>query len=112
MQPEALKYLYDIREAALKIRRFTDGKAEGDYLSDELLQSATERQFEIIGEAVNKLCKEFPNVGQSIPDYRKMIAFRNMLIHGYAVVDPVVVWGVVEGSVPVLLDSLAELMPD
>ena len=28
MQPEALQYLYDIREAALKIRRFTDGKAE------------------------------------------------------------------------------------
>jgi len=25
-----------------------------------------------------------------------MIAFRNMLIHGYAVVDPVIVWGVVE----------------
>ncbi|MGX1203519.1 hypothetical protein ACSSVV_004002 [Marinobacter sp. MBR-105] len=33
MQPEALKYLFDIREAALKIRRFTDGKAEGDDLS-------------------------------------------------------------------------------
>ena len=41
-----------------------------------------------------------------------MIAFRNMLIHGYAVVDPVVVWGVVEGSVPVLSDSLAVLMLD
>tara|TARA_R100000322_G_scaffold169679_2_gene142561 strand:- start:463 stop:579 length:117 start_codon:yes stop_codon:yes gene_type:complete len=36
MQPEALKYLYDIREAALKIRRFTDGKAEGDDLSGGL----------------------------------------------------------------------------
>ena len=67
MQPEALQYLYDIREAALKIRRFNDGKAEGDYLSDELLQSATERQFEIVGEAVNKLCKEFANVGSRFP---------------------------------------------
>jgi uncharacterized protein with HEPN domain len=112
MQPEALKYLYDIKEAALKVRRFTKGKKERDYLSDELLQSATERQFEIIGEAVNKLCKEFPAVGQSIPDYRKMIAFRNMLIHGYAVVDPVIVWGVVESNVPVLLECLAEMMPD
>lgn len=46
MQPEALKYLYDIKEAVLKIRRFTEGKAEGEYLSDELLRSATERQFE------------------------------------------------------------------
>jgi uncharacterized protein with HEPN domain len=41
-----------------------------------------------------------------------MIAFRNMLIHGYAVVDPVIVWGVVENNVPVLLECLEELMPD
>lgn len=111
MQPEALKYLYDIREAALKIERFTTGKDEQDYLNDELLQSATERQFEIVGEAVNKLCREFPEVGQSVPDYQKMIAFRNMLIHGYAVVDPVIVWGVVEENLQGLLDRLDELMP-
>jgi uncharacterized protein with HEPN domain len=86
MQPEALKYLYGIREAAFKIRRFTTGKDEQDQLCDKLLQSATGRQFEIIGEAVNKLCNDFPDVGQSIPDHRKMIAFRNMLIHGYAVI--------------------------
>ncbi|WP_328185541.1 HepT-like ribonuclease domain-containing protein [Marinobacter sp. OP 3.4] len=91
MQTEALKYLYDIREAALKIQCFTANKDEQDYLNDELLQSATERQFEIIGEALNKLCKAFPEVGESIPDYQKMIGFRNMLIHGYAVVDPVIV---------------------
>src|SRR5690554_1908676 len=112
MQPEALKYLYDVREAALKIQRFTAGKDEQDYFRDELLQSATERQFEIIGEAVNKLCQNFPSVGQSIPDYRKMIAFRNMLIHGYAVVDPIIVWGVVESSLPDLLKHLNELMPE
>jgi uncharacterized protein with HEPN domain len=112
MRPEALKYLYDIREAALKIRRFTTGKDEHDYLNDELLQSATERQFEIIGEAVNKLCKDFPRVGQSIPDCRKMIAFRNMLIHGYAVVDPIIVWGVVEENLPELLERLGQLLPD
>ena len=112
MQPEALKYLYDIREAALKVHRFTAGKGEREYVDDELLQSATERQFEIIGEAVNKLCKDFPNVGHSIPDYQKMIAFRNMLIHGYAVVDPIIVWGVVEDNLPDLLERLEQLLPD
>ncbi len=40
-----------------------------------------------------------------------MIAFRNMLIHGYAVVDPVIVWGVVEENLQGLLDCLDELMP-
>lgn len=112
MQPEALKYLYDIREAARRIQRFTTGKGEQDYLSDELLQSAIERQFEIVGEAVSQLCKHFPEVGEPGPDYQKMIAFRNMLIHGYAVVDPVIVWGVVEENLQGLLDCLDELMPE
>ena len=55
MQREALKYLYDINAAAEKILRFVHGKSEDDYLADELLQSAVERQFEIIGEAMGKL---------------------------------------------------------
>ena len=52
MQREALKYLYDILAAAEKVQRFVAGSSEDDYLSDELLQSAVERQFEIIGEAI------------------------------------------------------------
>jgi len=35
-----------------------------------------------------------------------------MLIHGYAVVDPVIVWGVVEENLQGLLDCLDELMPE
>tara|TARA_R110000822_G_scaffold39419_1_gene108335 strand:+ start:398 stop:565 length:168 start_codon:yes stop_codon:yes gene_type:complete len=37
-------------------------------------------------------------LADSITDCRKMIAFRNVLIHGYATVDPVIVWGVVESN--------------
>lgn len=73
MQREALKYLYDIKVAAEKIQRFTKGKAESDYLADELLQSGTERQFEIIGEAIGQLHKLDPETAENIPDFRMMI---------------------------------------
>lgn len=110
MQREALKYLYDIKIAAEKIQRFTQSKGESDYLADELLQSGTERQFEIIGEAIGQLHKLDSAAAESIPDFRKMISFRNILIHGYASVDPVIVWGVVEENLSDLLSCVASML--
>ncbi|WP_349342861.1 HepT-like ribonuclease domain-containing protein [Marinobacter sp. MMG032] len=110
MQREALKYLYDILAAAEKVQRFIAGSSEDDYLSDELLQSAVERQFEIIGEAMGKLHKIAPGEAERFVDYKKMIAFRNVLIHGYATIDPVIVWGVVESNLNDVLNQAREAL--
>ena len=104
MQREALKYLFDISAAAERILRFVHGKNEDDYLADELLQSAVERQFEIIGEAMGKLHKVAPGEAERFTDYKKMVAFRNVLIHGYATIDPEIVWGVVESNLADVLE--------
>lgn len=110
MQREVLKYVFDIKVAAEKIQRFFDGKSESDYLWGELLQSAVERQFEIIGEAIGKLHKADSDLAEGIMDYRKMIAFRNVLIHGYATVDPIIVWGVVEGNLTALIKEVNSIL--
>jgi uncharacterized protein with HEPN domain len=74
---------------------FIEGKAWGDYQEDVLLRSGVERQFEIIGEALNQLSKAIPEAASQIDDLPRIVAFRNILIHGYAVVDDQVVWQVV-----------------
>lgn len=102
MRLEARKYLFDIQRAADRIARFCEGKRFEHYRVDELLRSAVERQFEIIGEALSRLAKDDPGVAEKIPDHRRIIAFRNILIHGYATVDDKIVWGVVEGHLPAL----------
>ena len=112
MQRKTLKYVFDMKAAAEKIQRFVVDKSEADYLASELLQSAVERQFEVIGEAMGKLHKVDPGVAESIADYKKMIAFRNVLIHGYATIDPLIVWGVIESNLENLVKQMTLILDD
>jgi len=75
-----------------------------------MLRSAVERQFEIIGEALNQLLRRESGIREKISDASLVIAFRNRLIHGYASVSDEVVWGVVEGYLPVLSSEVRALL--
>ena len=108
--PDAAKYLWDARRATERIARFTQGRSFDDYLADEMLRAAVERQFEIVGEAFAGLRRADPNCAAAIPDLPRIVAFRNVLIHGYATVDDRLVWGVVERDLPVLLITLTRLL--
>ena len=106
MQLEAKKFLYDIQQSAQLIVKFTDAKTFDNYSEEEMLRSAVERQFEIIGEALSQLAKLDPAIAEKITGYQRIIAFRNILIHGYAQVDDRVVWDVLKENLPVLVNEV------
>ena len=106
MQLEARKYLFDIKEVARLLNLFTDGKSVGDYINDPLLQSAVETQLEIIGEATRNLERHDSSIVAHISDYRKLINFRNILIHGYTEVDDYLVWDLLQHKLPVLVKEI------
>ena len=110
MRLEAKKYLFDIKQAADLLLRFSHGKTFSEFTADPLLRSATERQFEIIGEALNQLSKIDPDTVAAISEYRRIIAFRNILIHGYAEIDHRLVWGILEGKLPELHRQVEALL--
>jgi uncharacterized protein with HEPN domain len=110
MRPEARKFLWDAQQAAALISGFVRGKTFTGYCQDAMLRSAVERQFEIVGEALNALSKIAPEIAAEIPELGRIVAFRNVLIHGYATVDDRLVWGVVEGKLPPLRDAVTRLL--
>lgn len=81
MRHDSRAYLWDVREAADAILRFLAGIDFATYASTEMLYSAVERKFEIIGEALNQLSKTDPALATRIPDLDRIVAFRNLLIH-------------------------------
>jgi len=110
MRPEARKYLHDIVEAGERIASFTLGKTLEDYELDVLLRSAVERQFEIIGEALAQLAHLDEAAAAQISEHRRIISFRNILIHGYTQVDDRIVWDIVQPKLPGLRRDVAELL--
>jgi len=110
MRPEARKCLYDLLQAGENILRFTEGKDRAAYSADDVLRSAVERQFEILGEALNRLTRFDSDLAQQIPEHERVIAFRNVLAHGYDAVDDTVVWDIVRHWLPRLLGQTRLLL--
>jgi len=64
------------------------------------------------GEALAQLVKMDPATGTRITEYKRVVAFRNLLIHGYAQIDHRIVWDVLERKVPALLREAEELLAE
>jgi uncharacterized protein with HEPN domain len=77
-----------------------------------MLRSAVERQLEIVGEALAQLARTDAAVASQIGEYQRIIAFRNILIHGYAEIDHRIVWSVLERKLPVVLSEASNLLGD
>lgn len=112
MQIEAKKFLEDIRQSAERVLEFTRDKTFENYDNDDLLRSAVERQFEIIGEALNRLSQKDSDLVNRIENYKRIISFRNILIHGYNLIDNRVVWDIVQNHLQVMLTQVVAMLEE
>lgn len=95
------KLLTDLQLAVAEIVDFTQKKILKDYLEDRMLQLALEREFEIIGEALNRLERiDEDRLSAHIPEYRRIIGFRNIIAHGYDVIDDATLWDLATNRIP------------
>lgn len=103
MPSEVMALLCDIQKAANLARKFVEGRSFDEYRTDELLHSAVERKFRIVGEAMTQLRKRDQSLAQRFTDYRALIAFQNLLNHGYAAIIHEKVWNILKTKFPALL---------
>lgn len=111
-QHRAPVLLWDAHRAATRILQFVAGRTEADYDADDLLRSAVERQFAIIGEPLSRLRRVNPELAARIHSVSAAIAFRNHLIHGYDVVNNVTVWTTISDDLPKLTEPVAALLKE
>ena len=109
MKEKIEKLLLDISNSIENIESFTKGKTYKDYQHDTLLQSAVERQFEIIGEALNRMERVDEEITEKIGEHRKIVGFRNILAHGYDAVSDRVVWDICVNSLSKLKSDITIL---
>lgn len=110
MRPKTRMYLWDMLRACDLLEQFIAGKSFADYAADVMLQSAVERQLAIVGEALNNALRLDPHLAESVTDARRIIAFRNVLIHGYQTLDPQTIWESLAVGLPVLRRDLETLL--
>ena len=112
MERDPRAWLWDVCQAADRVAEFVRGQGFADYLADVKLRSAIERQLEIVGEALNSLSREAPELVSRIPDARRAIAMRNVLIHAYRNIDNEAVWQTIQVDLPRLRLEAAALLTE
>lgn len=101
--------LEDMLEAALKIKRYTENLDFELFLEDEKTIDATIRNFEIIGEAANRIESEFKLKNSKI-NWNRIRGFRNRLVHHYFGIDHEIVWNIIENDLNDLIYSIQKLL--
>ena len=109
MQLKVLQYLEDIHLACCEIIKYSDGKTYIDYKNNSMFASAVERQLTIIGEATNKLSK---NYNIHLSSESAIIALRNRIVHEYQKLDDKQIWQIIETDLIDLKIEVEKLIKD
>src|SRR5437868_13402087 len=111
MQLEVEHRLRDILGAGEQIQEFVAGLSLDDYLRSPVIRSAVERQLITIGEALSVALQKDPTLHTKITKAQEIVAFRHMLVHGYARINNNRVWGSIQDNLPLLLAEVRALLP-
>lgn len=95
--------LEDMLESAIKIKRYTAGLSFESFIADDKTIDAVIRNFEIIGEAANRIDPDYRAKNHEL-EWNRIRGFRNRIIHEYFGIDYEIVWTIIENY----LDNLIE----
>jgi len=104
-------FIVDIFVSIQKIKDYTSSFNNPNHLLHSSLHwDATIRKLEIIGEALNKLLED-KRFSKHAPEYfRKVVNFRNNIVHGYFGIDLDEVWNVIKLHLDILENDIRSII--
>jgi uncharacterized protein with HEPN domain len=105
---DAKLLLTDILESVEKIKKYTLGLTYETFIEDSKTLDAVIRNFEIIGEAANRLPDEFKEKYELV-DWFRIIGFRNRIVHDYMGVDYKIDWTIIEKDIDKLSTDIINI---
>lgn len=106
MRRNPAKLCEDILRAVAEMEAFCHAKTFHDFRNNRGLQLIVERELEIIGEALARLRRDHPKHADQIHDLDKIIGLRNVLAHGYDILEHEILWDIVENKIPILKQDI------
>ncbi|MCK4345754.1 MAG: DUF86 domain-containing protein [Bacteroidales bacterium] len=111
MLDKVKKFLYDIQISITSIEEYLGKECDfNKYQSNKMLKRAVEREFEIIGEAMNRIDKLDSKINLS--SKTQIIGMRNRVIHGYDKIDDGIIWGTIIRHLPGLKEEIKKLLEE
>ncbi|WP_290623844.1 MULTISPECIES: HepT-like ribonuclease domain-containing protein [unclassified Archaeoglobus] len=103
-------FIQDMLEAIEKIERYTESVEDlNDFMEKDIVVDAVLRNLEIIGEAARNIPEEIREKYPEIP-WNRVVGLRNVVIHGYFVVDLEIIWVIIREQLPELKNVLRKMM--
>ncbi|MCD4774230.1 MAG: DUF86 domain-containing protein [Bacteroidales bacterium] len=101
--------LEDMLDSALRIKRYTNCLNFEFFIEDEKTIDAVIRNFEIIGEAANRIDPDYRKRNPEI-EWKRIRGFRNRIVHDYFGIDYEIVWEIIESYLSELIEWLEVLI--
>lgn len=101
--------LEDILNSGEKILSYTNNLTFEQFLHDDKTMDAVIRNFEIIGEAANRLTDEFRDA-HPLVDWHRIRGFRNRIVHDYMGIDYKIVWNIKEDFLPLFIEQIKSIL--
>jgi uncharacterized protein with HEPN domain len=112
MQRREKKLLHDMLESARAIEQYIEGVSESSFNDDGMVRDAVYYKLVIVGEALSVLSRESPAVAERVTDWRKIIGFRNQIVHGYSGLVHEITYRTLTTHLPVLVSELTNLLAE
>jgi len=107
----ALLFVLDMLEAMAKVERYIAGLTYEAFAANDLVLDAVVRNLVIIGEAARHIPEELRKQYTDV-DWRRVVGFRNIVIHEYFDVDPEIVWAIATQHLHDLKAALERMRAD